>query len=243
MHIRYAGIIVISLLILLGIAILLPVYYQERPYPIVMLSFDIIKNDNVLEWCNDLSSILHKYNIKATVFFTGKIAQIYPKCVSLFSSNNNVDVGSSTYNYSNLVSISDYSKALEEVKSGKSTIDNIGQINSKIFRAPYGATDDNIYSLLTQTGILADFSYKGQYNKYENGQFIKYDLIAYNGSLSQLSEIINSISSKKPTLITFDNSISVSQLDSFISNINSNIKDVYFTNASELTDISLTLRR
>lgn len=245
MKIRYAGTIVIAVLILIGIAILLPVYYQERPRPTVMLSFNIINNNNIPQWCNDLSSILQKHDIKAAVFITGELAESYPKCVILFSSNNNMDLGSSTYNYSDLASISDYSTALAEVRDGKRAIDEIGQLNSKVFRAPYGSTDENIYSLLNKSGIIADFSYTGQYNKYENGQFIKYDLVAYNGSsFSSSTELFNSVSIRKtPILINFDNSIPVSQIDDSISKIKSNIGDVRFANASELTDVSLTARK
>ena len=127
---------------------------------------------------------------------------------SLFSSNENIDIGSQTYTYANLTSIPDYTKQLSEVKSGKSAIDYVGKVDSKLFRAPYGSTDGNIYSLLSRSGILADFSYSNQYNKYENGQFIKYDAITYN-PLSNQSNISNTLSSSngKNVLINFDNSI------------------------------------
>lgn len=245
MKIRYTGAIVFGVLIVIGVAILLPVYYQERPRPTIMLSFSIINDNNILKWCNDLSSTLQKYDIKATVFMTGKLAESYPKCVSLFSSNHEIDLGSSTYNYANLASISNYSSAFEEVRNGKRAIDQVGKLNSKVFKAPYGSTNEDIYSLLSRSGILADFSYTGQYNKYENGQFIKYDLVAYNGSTSSSSkELFNSLSSKeKPVLISFDNSIPVSQIDSFISKVKSQINDVYFANASDLTDVPLSVRK
>jgi hypothetical protein len=45
--------------------------------------------------------------------------------VTLFSSKNTVDIGSSTYNYSDLAPVSDYSKSLEETKSGKITVDKL----------------------------------------------------------------------------------------------------------------------
>lgn len=245
MRIKYVGAIVITILILVGIAILLPVYYQERPGPTVMLSFSIINYNNTIpKWCNDLSFILQKHNIKATVFITGELAESYPKCVTLFSSNNNFDLGSSTYSYSDLVSSSNYSKDLKEVRDGKRAIDEIGQLNSKVFRAPYGSTDEDIYSLLSKSGIIADFSYTRQYNKYENGQFIRYDLVAYNGSsFSSSTGLFNSISRKTPVLFNFDNSFPVSQIDDLISNIKSNIGDVHFANASELTNVPLTVRK
>ena len=245
MRIKYVGIIVIAVLILIGVVILLPIYFQQQPRPTVMLSFNIINNENIPKWCNDLASILQKHSIKATVFITGELAESYPNCVTIFSSKNTVYIGSSTYNYSDLAPVSDYSKALEEIKGGKITVDNIGELDSKVFRAPYGSTDENIYSLLTNSGILADFSYTNQYNKYENGQFIKYDMIAYDGSnSSSLTELSKSLlSPKKPVMVNFDNSVPVSQIDSFIAGIKSKISNVDFTNASELTNILLTVRK
>src|SRR5512145_2273687 len=126
MQIRHAGIIVIAVLILVGITILLPIFLQERPRPTLLVSFNIVNNENVPKWCNELSSVLHKHHIKAAVFITGELAIAQPSCVSLFSTNTNVDLGSSTYNYSDLTSISDYSKALQQVKGGKLMVDNIG---------------------------------------------------------------------------------------------------------------------
>ena len=245
MRIKYTGVIVIAVLILIGVVILLPIYFQQLPRPTVMLSFNIINNENIPKWCIDLASILQKHDIKATVFITGELAESYPNCVTLFSSKNTVDIGSSTYNYSDLAPVSDYSKSLEEIKSGKITVDIIGDIDSKVFRAPYGSTDENIYSLLTNSGILADFSYTYQYNKYENGQFIKYDMIAYDGSnSSSLTELSKSLpSTKKPVMVNFDNSVPVSQIDSFIAGTKSKISDVDFTNASELTNLLLTVRK
>jgi hypothetical protein len=245
MKIRRTGIIVISVLILVGIVILLPIYLQERPRPTLMFSFNIVNNENIPNWCNELSSTLQRYDIKATVFITGELAKANPSCVSLFANNTNLDLGSSTYNYSDLASISDYSIALQQVKGGKMMVDNISKLDSKVFRAPYGSTDENIYSLLTNSGILADFSYTNQYNKYEDGQFIKYDLIAYNASSSPSNDLLNSLSSSsknKPVMVVFNNSVPINQVDSFIANTKSKIGDIDFVNASALTNITLSAR-
>lgn len=241
----HAGTIVTGIVILIGIAIILPVYYQKRPISqsAVMLSFSIINDSNVPKWCNDLSTILGKYELKAAVFITGKVAERNPTCVSSFSSKD-IDIGSQTYNYVNLTSISDYSAALEEVRNGKEVLDKTGNLNSRLFKAPYGSTDQNIYSFLTRSGIVADFSYAQQYNKYENGKFIKYELIAYDGASYSSDQFNNIISSKQiPILINFDNSTPVDQIDSFISSLRSIGNNIYFINASELTGMNLTERK
>jgi hypothetical protein len=241
----HAGAIATGIVVVLGIAIILPVYYQKRPIlqPIVMLSFSIIGGSNVPIWCNDLSSILEKHNLRAAVFITGKVAERNPACVSSFSSND-IDIGSQTYNYVNLTSITDYSAALEEVRSGKEVLDKTGNLNSRLFKAPYGSTDQNIYSFLTRSGIVADFSYGQHYNKYEDGKFIKYDIVSYDGA-SYSSDLFNDISSseKMPILINFDNSTPIDEIDSFLSKLKSVSNNIYFINASELTGMNLTERR
>ena len=96
------GIILSVVLVILGIAILFPVYYQKRTQPeevqhVAILSFNILENNNLPIWCVDLSTALQKYKIRATIFIAGNLAEKYPICVSLFSSNENIDIGSQTY--------------------------------------------------------------------------------------------------------------------------------------------------
>jgi peptidoglycan/xylan/chitin deacetylase (PgdA/CDA1 family) len=251
---KWGGALVVGILIALGISTVLPVYLQKRPalkvpivsQPTAMLSFSVIYDYNIPKWCNALSLLFKKYSIKATLFITGKIANKFPDCVSVFSSNNgnNVDIGSQTYDYVRLTSLSNYNAALEEVKNGKEAVDAAGKLNSTLFKAPYGMTDQSINSLLSRSGILADFSSTHQYNKYEKGQFIKYQIIAYNGSNYFSKQLLDSLSLKKtPLIINFDNSNSIDKLDSFISKLKSEIKNIRFINASELTGMNLTVKK
>jgi peptidoglycan/xylan/chitin deacetylase (PgdA/CDA1 family) len=249
LKIYYKGVILLSVLVILGVAILLPAYYQKRTQPAevyykAILSFSILDKSNLPNWCFDLSSMLQKYKIRASVFISGNLAEKYPKCVSLFSSNKNIDIGSQTYNYVNLTSIPDYTKQLNEIKNGKRVIDYVGKVDSKLFKAPYGLTDGNIYSLLSRSGIIADFSYSNQYNKYENGQFIKYDIITYNPSSNQ-SNILSVLSSSKGenVLINFDNSTPIDQIDSFLSKLKSINKNIKFASPSDVTGMNLTIRK
>jgi|SRR5215213_1048473 len=245
MKMIYAGTIVTGIVILIGIVVVLPVYYQKRPVSqsAILLSFSITNDSNIPQWCNDLSTILEKHNLKAAVFITGKVAERNPACVSSFSSKD-IDIGSQTYNYVNLTSISDYSVALEEVRSGKEVLDKTGNLNSRLFKAPYGSTDQDIYSFLTRSGIIADFSYAQQYNKYENGKFIKNELIVYDGSSFSSDQFSNIISSNKiPVLINFDNSTPIEEIDSFLSRLKSVSNSIYFINASELMGMNLTERK
>ena len=238
MKIVHVGIISTAIVIALGIGIVLPPYLPQSKPLVVLLSFDIANKDNLPQWCNQLSSVLDRQNVKATIFVTGKVASQYPKCVSAFSNRN--DVGSQTYDYVNLTSIDDYTVQLKEVKNGKQAVDASANIDSRLFKAPYGVTDENIYSLLNRSGILADFSYTNQYNKYYNGEFIKFNATTYDG-ITHSADFFHTLSSDNPVLINFDNSTPVENIDKYISQLKS--KHILLIDASELTGINLTINQ
>lgn len=237
MKIVHVGIISTAIVIALGIGIVLPPYLPQSKPLVVLLSFDIVNEDNLPQWCSHLSSVLDRQNVKATIFVTGKVASQHPECVSVFSNRN--DVGSQTYDYVNLASIGDYTAQLNEIKDGKQVVDTTGNIDSRLFKAPYGVTDENIYSLLNRSGILADFSHTNQYNKYYNGEFIKFNATTYNGT-TYSADFFHTLSDDNPVLINFDNSTPVENIDNYISQLKS--KHILFVDASELTGINLTFR-
>jgi hypothetical protein len=206
---------------------------------IVMVTFSIQESDDIVGWSKDLSSILNTYNMPATVFVVGKLAEQHPEAVLCFG--DSVDIGSQTYGNTNLTSIPDYSLKLEEVEKGKLAVDIAGHLASKSFRAPYGATDQDIYSLLSRSGILADFSYKNQYNVYKNGQFIKFDAIVLEGRDHPPDFYIGQgATSGPPLIINFDNTYSTSEIESYLSRLKTG--DFEFVNASELVGFTLTNR-
>lgn len=179
MKIIHIGVISTGLVIAVGVALVAPALilpYMPQNYP-VFLSFEITDSSNLPYWCHDLSNVLEESDVKATVFISGKLAEEYPDCVTVFG--NNVQIGSMTYNYVSLTN-SDYLLQLGEVQHGKQVVDTIGSLDSKAFKAPFSQTDENIYSLLSRSGIVADFSYDDHFNIYENGQFIRYDLETFS---------------------------------------------------------------
>ncbi len=236
MKIAHVGIISTSIVILMGIVIVLPPYLPAQKPLTTLLFFNIKDGQNLPQWCNDLSSTLQNRDIHATVFVTGEVAQKYPSCVRTLAERN--DIGSLTYDYFNLTG-QDYSIQLDEVKSGKDAVDNAAHIDSRLFKAPYGETDGNIYSLLNRSGIVADFSYTTQYNKVYNGKFLKFDDIAYDGSAYTPDFFLN-LSSSNPVIIDFDNNVPVDNIDEFISHLKT--RHVLLLNASQLTGLDLTVR-
>ena len=230
--------IVIMLAILIVVPIFLPLTSDNTESIILMLVFSIVDEKDLPTWCNELSSFLKEYDLEATVFITGRIAEFHPDCVNSF--HEKVDIGSQTYSYINLTSIYDYTIQLEEVRKGKIAVDTAGNIFSKLFRAPYGLTDSNIYSILSRSGIVADFSYEHQYNKYCNGQFIKFDLIEYNGTAHPANFFLSKKETNYPIVIFFDNYTSVEQIRKLILSL---IEErVRFANASTVTGLELTIR-
>lgn len=228
-------------IIIVGIVLVVPLYLQS-PTPEkrarVLLCFSVLDSYDISEWCFNLSSILEKHGVKAAVFFVGKVAEQHPECVSMFGKK--IDVGSQTYSYINLTSIPDYTLQLEEIQKGKKAVDHAGNLYSRLFKAPYGSTDENIYSLLTRSDIIADFSYKQQYNVYINGQFIKFEAAVHDGSAFTADYFLKLSKKDQPNIIFFESSFPTNKIEEFVSKLKTG--NVDFVNASELTGCELTRR-
>lgn len=252
MKLIHLGMVSTGTIIVLGLAMVVPAFTQHGPgksIPSVMLSFVVLDNANASGWCTGLSSLLEKHDVKATVFVSGKTAQASPECVMSFSPD--VDIGSQTYSYADLTAIEDYTKAFEELERGKEAVDRVGNLDSNLFRAPYGRTDENIYSLAGRAGIVADFSYNNRYHKYEGDQFVRYDLKTITGDSEGLrlfsvvamdDDVVRPLL-PVPVAITFDNAMQLEHIDEFISELESGYGDsIHFVNASDLAGTDLTVR-
>jgi hypothetical protein len=247
-NIKFKGIVITVIVIAFGLLLLLPVYIQKQAKSPVMLSFNIVKQNNDLpKWCSELDQLISNNGIKAIVFITGKLAASNPECLKQIIANENIDIGSSTYDYVDLTSIPNYTNALGEVSDGKKSIDTIGNISSKIFRAPFGKTDQNIYSFLSRSGIMFDLSYNDKYNLFQNDLFIKYNLKAINGSNITSEQLGSEISMLKqngePILINYDNTVPLTSINNTISEIKSSNNGIMFTNPSDLIKENLTVRK
>lgn len=241
MRLITAAVLSTALIIALGFFIISPLFYRTSSVETkqkIMLSFSASESNDIADWCRNLSSILKSYDISATLFIVGKVAEQHPECVSCFGSN--VDIGSQTYSNLNLTSIADYDTQLEEVRKGKQVVDTAGNLYSRVFRAPNGDTDQNIYSLLSRNDILADFSYGSQYNVYLDNQFVKFDAVVYDGSSCSANSILTLKKSSAPILINFDSEYPAELISDFIGTLKTGQLD--FVNASEMTGLNLTVR-
>jgi hypothetical protein len=241
LKLKHVAITATALVIVAGLAMISPLFFRPdniEPKQKVMLSFIISESADIVQWCEDLSSLLNTYSIGATVFVVGRVAQQHPEVVLCFG--DTVDVGSQTYSNIDLTSITDYSIKLQEVNEGKMAVDNAGDLYTRVFRAPFGATDQDIYSLLSRSAIVADFSYQNQYNVYQDGQFVRYDAITYMAQDCSPGFLSTLASTTKPVIIFFDNSHSISDIDLLVSSLEE--ANLEFVNASELTGLTLTIR-
>lgn len=235
-----------GIVVALSVVAIVPAFTQQnaKPEVPVMLAFDINDAQNLPAWCTGVAESLQNHGVRATVFMAGKAAEQHPQCVAIFSANDGVDIGSKTYSYVDLTSIPDYMQALDEVKRGKEAVDSAGDIDSRFFRAPYGATDQNIYSMLSRSGIAADFSYGSHYNTYLNGNFVRFNVTSYKGAELASDTLLN-LESRQPVIVNFDNSVPVNEIDEFIRDVATGQGTQYdpeFVNASDLAQMQLTRR-
>ena len=251
MKLAHLGAISTGTVIVLGIALIAPAFIRSSSDAnrgvSILLSFDVLgSNDEAAsDWCSDLASVLDRHKTKAVVFMAGKTAKESPECVTSFSED--VDIGSQTYSYVDLTAV-DYRVALDDVWMGKVAIDEAGRISSKLFKAPYGSADDNIYSLLRRSEILADFSYADHYNKFENDQFVKYNLTSFAGDQDgqgQFFALISDPSSSvtAPVVVNFDDSMQIQHIDDFLTELEGVQDDrIHLVSASDLLGVDLTVR-
>lgn len=242
MKLKHAAMITTGLVITTGFAMIIPLFLQPdkiNPPQLIMLCFEISEGESVQQRGLAIASILNRYDVPATVFFTGEVAERYPEVISSFGEK--VDIGSQTSSNSDLTGFTDYSIKLQQIRDGKDAVDGAGSLSSKSFRAPFGATDQDIYSLLSRSDILADFSYHDQYNVYERDQFIKYEALTYWAHDHSPDFFLSLSKTTKPIIIYFDNDHPVPDIEGLILSLLQS--DVKLVNASELTGLPLTTRR
>lgn len=240
----YLGLLATSLVLTLGVSLVASIFLLPTngiKKQLVLLSFDINDQTNMPFWCDELSSILDEKDVKASIFIVGNVAERFPECTRNLSLNDKLDVGSKTYSSVALSNIQDYATQLSEVERGKQAVDSTGNIFSRSFKAPLGSTDENIYSLLNRTEILADFSYKDHYNKYHGGYYIWFNITSYEATSHDASFYHDLPTSDTPLVLNFDNNDSIETIRELISQFNAN--NIAFVNASDLTQIELTVRR
>jgi len=232
---KITGAIITGIIVVVGVVLIYPSMRldSQAVQNQVLLTFNIVNSTNLPTWCSDLSKFLQDNKIHSTIFITGIMADTYPNCVASLGKNN--EVGSMTYTYDTITS-SNFTGQLKQIQQGKAAVDKQGELNSTVFRAPHGIVDDKIFSLLTRSHIVADFSYNDHYNIYKNGASGKI-FYRYAASLGNISDPkLSGRDPKIPMMVNFYNYDSISKIKEFI-NSASNYPH-QFVAASELIRIT-----
>lgn len=125
----------------------LPIYSVETDKKVVALSFDAA-------WGNEdtqaILDILKKHDIKATFFMTGDWVENFPDDVKRIAADGH-DLGNHGENHLNMCEISESEGQFELTTVGDKVKELTG-IEMKLFRAPYGAYNNQVVNLAESKG-------------------------------------------------------------------------------------------
>ncbi len=240
MKLSHAGAIATTIVIVAGVAMISPMLLRTQNrgvQPKIAIFLYVPTEANATAWCGEIASYLKATNTKATVFFTGEVVDNNTKLVTEFGET--VDIGSMTQSYKPLLDITDYTAQLIEIRNGKISIDAAGHFDSKLFSAPYGAVNSDIFSQLRRTGIVADFSYDDHYNKIHNGTFITMPLRTVDGSTLDTHALVPQLNDT-PTIVRFYSTTSPKKVIETLESLKA--EGYQFLNASDITGIQLVNR-
>lgn len=115
----------------------------------VALTFDDGPNAKVTP---QILAILKKYNVKATFFMVGKNASSNAKIVEQVYKDGH-EIGNHTWNHPKLTNLAKTSVKEEVDRTSNAIYAAIGQYPT-VFRPPYGATNDQVRSVIPMPSIL-----------------------------------------------------------------------------------------
>lgn len=113
--------------------------YGSREQKNIALTFDDGPHS---EYTAEILDLLNEYDIKATFFVLGKLAEQYPDIVKRQVAEGH-EIGNHTYSHIN-VHKSTRRQFEEEFNKTQEIILSLTGINSKVFRPPYGNLDEKI---------------------------------------------------------------------------------------------------
>jgi hypothetical protein len=240
MKLIHAGALATTLVIVAGVAMISPMLFRTQSrgvQPKIAIFLYVPNNTNATSWCSEIGSYLKATNTKATVFLAGDVVDNNTKLVKEFSEK--VDIGSMTQSYKPLLNTTDYTAQLATIRNGKMSVDAAGNFDSKLFAAPYGAVNSDIFSQLRRTGIVADFSYDDHYNKIHNGTFITMPLKTVDGSTLDTRALVPQLNDT-PTIVRFYSTTSSKKVIEAFESLKA--EGCQFLNASDITGIELVNR-
>jgi peptidoglycan/xylan/chitin deacetylase (PgdA/CDA1 family) len=125
-----------------------------------------------------LLDLYEKHNVKATFFYTGYIAKLYPEVVKMaFNKGHEIGSHGLTHRSEKAFDLLTYEQQLDHLKKSKDIIENITGQEIISFRAPAARVNNNIVKALDETGFKIDSSVASQ----------RLDMFMSFGSLKKLN--------------------------------------------------------
>lgn len=112
---------------------------SETKEKIVALTFD----DGPSEFTSKFLDLLEKYHAKATFFCIGKQIENFSEAFQKTIEKGN-EIGNHTYSHSRKTGFLSSQKMLSEIENCDQNIWKFGNIETKLFRPPFGITNPNI---------------------------------------------------------------------------------------------------
>ncbi len=113
----------------------------------VALTFD----DGPTEFTPKFLDILKENKVKATFFCIGKQIEKYPETFQRIIAEGHI-IGNHTYSHSNQTGFLSTSKMVEEIEKCDEVMLKIGNLETNLYRPPFGVTNPNIAKAIKKTG-------------------------------------------------------------------------------------------
>lgn len=126
-----------------------PIYSVSTKNKLVALTFD---DGPDLHWTPQVLEVLSKYNAKATFFLVGRQVDKYPDMVKRIVDEGHA-VGNHTWSHAQLPKLTP-EQAREQMTSTDEALKKALGKGTYLFRAPYGAVNDNVKAVAAQQGQL-----------------------------------------------------------------------------------------
>lgn len=112
----------------------------------VALTFD----DGPTEFTPKFLDILKENNVKATFFCIGKQIEKYPEAFQRIIAEGHT-IGNHTFSHSNNTGFLSTSKMIEEIEKCDEMMMKVGNIQTDLYRPPFGVTNPNIAKAIKKT--------------------------------------------------------------------------------------------
>jgi peptidoglycan/xylan/chitin deacetylase (PgdA/CDA1 family) len=97
--------------------------------------------------------ILKRYNVPATFFVVGSEAKKFPNLIQRIHSEGHI-IGNHTWSHPDITTLSE-NELLNEIYSTNVQIQKLTGISPELFRAPYGAIDNEIEAIINKIGMTS----------------------------------------------------------------------------------------